>query len=73
MANETEYKGFTISLRLQNNEWTATNRKVRGAPLLVNLPSRNGRHKQSLDTSPQDSAIKAIRVPLDMIDCGGVL
>ena len=74
MADETEYKGFGISLGLQGNGWTATIARRDGAPLLVNLPgSRNERRTQSLDTPPQDTAVQAMRLALDMIDDGGIV
>jgi hypothetical protein len=62
MADETEYKGFQISLRLIGNAWTATIEKRDGASLLVNL-----------DTPPRDTAIDAMKLALDVIDAGGGL
>jgi len=62
MAEETEYKGFRISLRLIGSAWTATIEKRDGASLLVNL-----------DTPPRDAAIDAMRLALDVIDAAGGL
>ena len=51
VADETEYKGFRISLRLIGRAWTATIEKRDGTLLLVNL-----------DTPPRDAAIDAMRL-----------
>jgi len=60
MADETEYKGFRISLRLIGIAWCATIAKCDGASLLVNL-----------DTPPRDTAVDAMTLALDVIDAAG--
>jgi hypothetical protein len=60
MAEETEYKGFRISLRPQGNRWTATIEPRDRA-------SFNG-PTVSVDVPPQGTAIDAMKLALDVID-----
>ena len=73
MADETEYKGFRISLRLRDSAWTATIEKCDGALLLLSLPGSNHVRMQSFDTPPEDSAVDAMKLALDVIDSGALL
>jgi hypothetical protein len=64
MAEETEYKGFKIGLRRQDNQWTATIERRDGPSL----------HAPTLSVSvpPQDTAIDAMKLALDAIDIAGM-
>jgi hypothetical protein len=64
MAEETEYKGFRISLRLQGDGWTATIER-RDSPSLHDPTV-------SVDIPPQGTAIDAMKLALDLIDSASV-